>query len=578
MEVMVAVAAATLLVLAVAALFGSAGDTVSTGRRVSSMTRQASLLERQIRRDLDAVTRDGFMVIRHQVAGEGPNGNHRPWKVRSGPDDPTGRLRRVDEIVFFTKGPATSARSPVVAGFNATGNASRVYYGHGAVADAEAPIALRVPEFDMGLGGSGGVNPQVDLGLLGEPDAPNEFSGGWLLLRHQTVLAPPGATLKDPPPSFPDPFNPGDAELFDSDIQIGFQPAMPSPFRRINAALGAGGPGGGPGVPSLRLGGPYDRGLWLVPQTGIFDVATTTLNEIRAYVTGMHDGPVAAEYRGQPVNPIPPSENVFRRPVDVFQIGPRTYTPSEPFTTLALQPPGPLLANIHAWMRNAIPTHDEIPANANFGVPALNGIRIHAEPAEPDLAWVLNDDNFAGNYARSLEAIDRVNEQRMLGSNVVAPACSEFMVEWSFGLTNINTGELVWYGGNDYRDLDNDGVADEVRFVPYVSNAAGNPATPALGVSRTTGRDVRFTNPGSSHLVHATMVHGQSLFPLNQEHPLVSYFGYHDISYEPADPSHLPAIPWAWPRLLRFTFTLADPNDPAIEQTFQFVYEVKPDR
>lgn len=59
---------------------------------------------------------------------------------------------------------------------------------------------------------------------------------------------------------------------------------------------------------------------------------------------------------------------------------------------------------------------------------------------------------------------------------------------------------------------------------------------------------------------------------------LVSYFGYYDPTFAPdvtsGDP---PSLPWPWPKMIRVTFTLTDPNDPSIEQSFQYVFNVPPD-
>jgi hypothetical protein len=35
-------------------------------------------------------------------------------------------------------------------------------------------------------------------------------------------------------------------------------------------------------------------------------------------------------------------------------------------------------------------------------------------------------------------------------------------------------------------------------------------------------------------------------------------------------------LPWPWPTMLRITVTLADPADPRIEQTFQFILRLPP--
>jgi hypothetical protein len=70
----------------------------------------------------------------------------------------------------------------------------------------------------------------------------------------------------------------------------------------------------------------------------------------------------------------------------------------------------------------------------------------------------------------------------------------------------------------------------------------------------------------------------------NPGEPLTSYFGYIDPQFNPDltnngrldDPgdSRVTTLPCPWPKLIRVTLSLADPNDPSTEQTFQFVFDV----
>ena len=72
---------------------------------------------------------------------------------------------------------------------------------------------------------------------------------------------------------------------------------------------------------------------------------------------------------------------------------------------------------------------------------------------------------------------------------------------------------------------------------------------------------------------------------------VTSYFGYTDPTFNPdrdaptgspipdgllisPGDSRSPTIPWAWPRYIRVTMSLADPNNPSVEQGFQFVFDV----
>ncbi len=297
LELMVAIAAGLLLVLAISSLFASAGGTIEAGRRMSEFSRTGALIEQRLREDFRNISREGYMVIRHAVADDGPRpgGTFLPWRVPAFPDDPNPRLRRVDEIMFFRTGDFATARAPLAPGFVAEGNVARVYYGHGAIAHFAAGDTLFVPEYAMGLGGGGGgpgfggTSLQVSIGLLGEPDGPNEFAQDWILMRHQTVLAQPRSAEQALPTEFLEPFdntsNGRNMELLrDGDRQIAFQPALSGIFRHVNYALGQ----GTDTTDMLREQSEYDRGRFLVQQSNMFDIATTDLREIRQRLMTMH--------------------------------------------------------------------------------------------------------------------------------------------------------------------------------------------------------------------------------------------------------------------------------------------------
>ena len=67
-EMLVAIGAVALVSVGLAAIFQTVGRTVTTGKRVSQLTQQAAILESQMREDFAKMTRDGFLVIRHQFS------------------------------------------------------------------------------------------------------------------------------------------------------------------------------------------------------------------------------------------------------------------------------------------------------------------------------------------------------------------------------------------------------------------------------------------------------------------------------------------------------------------------------
>jgi len=111
-ELIVAIGAVAILAVGIASIFGAVGKTVAGGRRVSNLNEFASLIERQMRTDFQAMTRDGVLLIRHEEANEGN-------AVLLHPDDIAPRVRRTDQIIFFRHGEFSTTRAPVVPGFNA---------------------------------------------------------------------------------------------------------------------------------------------------------------------------------------------------------------------------------------------------------------------------------------------------------------------------------------------------------------------------------------------------------------------------------------------------------------------------
>lgn len=599
LEVLVAVATSLLLVLAISSLFASAGGTIETGRRISGFSRSASIIEQRLREDLSKITREGYLVIRHAVADDGPapNGTFLPWRVGAFSGDPNARLRRVDELMFFVKNPSVSARAPLAPGFTAEGSAARIYYGHGVLADAPAPDSLLIPEFDMGL--SGGTSLQSEIGLLGEPDGPNEFAEDWILLRHQTVLTQARSADQILPATFIDPYDDPQgsdaATLRDQDRQVSMQAALGSIFRPVNYAQRD-----EMNTEMMREQTEYMRGAWLVQQSNLFDIATTDLREIRSWVMGMHDGPLAADYvppanDGEALDLVPVTKDDLRGEQDLVDFPVKGYTPFLSPTHIINNPTGDrarlLYDGIHAWMRYGMPTDGGSISATGSRVSdevedELGGIRLHAEASPPELLAVLENDAGWGD----LEAADRLNDQLMLSASNLGLRVGEFMVEWSFGQTYLNqgnlndprNGEIIWYGGHTPIDVDSDGRADNVEFREYRSNQLLNPEQPALAYDRATGAVLERTDgTGTIHIVRDVLIHGaRDAGDNRRDNPLYSYFGWDDPTYAPdpsADPSQVASVPWAWPRMLRITISLIDETDPSIEQAFQFVIELDPE-
>ncbi len=575
MEVLVAIAASLLVALALAALFTTVGQTVTGGRRVSQFNTYATLIERQMREDFRNVTRDGFLVIRHEYANAGPIPpagfvENEPWRVGLSAETPEvrRRFRRTDEILFFAVGDYSGSREPLFPGYEARAGEARIYYGHGVRADLLSPVlsapqreALRVPAYDSGIvGTTPQIDPEIAFGRLGQEDRPNQLAGGWSLLRHQTLLTGQPATLMDPPTEEAavygiDVFDP---VLRDRPRQVALQPAAPSVFRQHNWALSD--PQNNPDeyTPDryLRAGTRGEiRSDFMMFQSGLIDIATTDLAQVRTFVEGMID---------TGGNTIPPDD--IQTFDDFVDNPPRLRTPQWSISGNAQQ-----IEDLHRWMRQALPADSN---GDDFGQGFMDdfaGVRVRYEPTPPGFRQLRRDFTGTGSNV-AFELADRINDQFMLASSVFVPRCTEFKVEWTFGLTN-DDGELVWYGGSDLLDNNNNGIADEAFIVPY---EPADPDQEQAYVSRITGRVIaqEDANSGDRHPIAPELIYGRPDGTTEDLWSLNAHFGYTDPTSVQGGTQR--PLPWAWPKLIRVTVTLADPNDTEIEETFQFVFDTPP--
>lgn len=555
-ELIVAIGAVALIAVGIATVFESVGRTVAGGRRVSNLNQYAALIERQMRADFESMTRDGVLLVRHAYALEGN-------PVSAYVDDTAPRRRRIDELLFFATGEFSSARSPVVPGVNARASEAMIHYGHGMRLD---PIEDTVGR-NIGGGAVRYDRPQVNDGsparlfpperVLGYSDAsytqsPNRYAADWTLLRRVTLLAQPNSTELNLPPdgagSIWSDLNLQRYEAFDSEIQIGAQPAASSAFTTLAAFFPRDYPFPRDYVRAAKGG---DRDRYPAISSGLVDIATTDLAEIRRTIMD------AAEY---PWN--------INGELDFFDPGP-------PVTGLFDDEfnhsggAGSDLRFMHAWMDDLFPTNPHPLAPTD----PLSGERVRYETQVPDFVGTLS--TYTDEKTRNYRFIQnfRLADQRMLGSAVFVPHCTEFIVEYSFGqVVNNDTlpyhGQLIWFGME--RELTVDGNTYPVVLpYPYDTTDSTNRIRPyAVPYRRLDG------SVGSRVLSRALLYQTPPPAEGEEPDPLTAHFGYIDPTYSPADPDvDPPTVPWAWPKLIRITMTLADPTDPSIEQTFQFIFE-----
>ncbi len=623
LELLVAVGALAFVAVGIAAIFESTGRTISAGKRVSAFTSYANLIEQQMRADFAAMTRDGFLVIRNEYAGADPQGST-PDAVALHSEDTNPRPRRIDQLMFFAKGQFTSAREPLNEEFTPRSDTARIYYGHGQ-RESSASARFLAPTLNDSNAPTIGQRRATRLGYA-DPNGtnPNLYASDWTLLRHVTLLRQPQTsptvnyaselggqspfkTATVDPKAYPD-----------SDVQIALQPAASGVFRRL-LTLYPNTTTSSTTLPvSLRS---IDLGAGPNPtnppspvfSSGLVDIATTDLTEIRQVVVTADTWPLLPSGAAGPTRlagvnfwkPMIPfrADGQNEGPDGVFRLWDQC-SPT-PVSSTGAQPDADVLRRMQAWIDDAWPS-DATQARAL----ERDRVRCEATPL-----------NFLGAPVGARDALDattRTADQMMLTSSNFLPRCTEFIVEWSFGDTYTNDpndtnyalvqglgGQVVWHGmlrRTSTGQLIGQGPSNGAQVpavYPYLDRTMGS----ALAKIDSRSLAVR-TNEGSTfqHLIRTAMIHGEDFANVNQgswaapADPLTSYFGYVDPTFNPdqqavyangswATPrsdgkvdgpkdAASSTLPWAWPKLIRVTLSLADPNDPKVERTFQFTFDV----
>lgn len=567
-ETLVAIGAVALLSVGIATIFQSVGRTVSSGKRISFFHQYATQIERQMRSDFAAMTREGFLVINHQYAvdpaGVKLQGATAPSLFEGQPAS-SKRPRRIDEILFFASGEFSSAREPIAPGVVPSASSAAVYYGHGAAWPSQ-PAGVQAifnrPEANVIVGTTDSLVLGHNPGNATIETFPNRFASSWTLLRHVTLLTSPASTDTRYAPNGIYGLPPTSIRLIDRDLQIALQPASSSLFRSLertfpDAIFG----GGGATVRSTSVGTPVRN----YRTTGLIDVATTNLDEIRSLSQTLNFSNLSEI--------LVPSDvasaadlNAFREQQNQQTSGGFNSIPYIDPANIATpgNPDANALAGIHAWMRDVLPANSTGDAPVGPANPAY--ARIRSEPIPPD--YFLNKPPVVPND--DLTRAWRRGDQLMLAASNFAPRCSEFIVEWSFGIAD-QSGQLVWYGGKSSPDVTDAAGQGTIRLYPGRFNTLGA-ATSWYTPYGTSPYPTVQNHQVRPELIYGPGVQTAAAQPLNLARA-TAHFGYIDPTYLPQSDDPL-TIPWAWPRLVRVTMTLVDPSDDAVEETFQFVFDL----
>lgn len=592
-------------------------------------------------------------------------------KVPAYPGQPAAlqRARRIDELMFFSNGEFRTGRSDLIPGRTATARAARIYYGHGMKAtpfnatqwDRSSPQYNNyyTPEFRGRFLWINELNPPVvqawPLGMKSTQavPSPNEHAWEWTLLRHATLLATPSVTAgSDYPAGVPrakyyDNYSKvvGADDFLrrlasDSVFQIAGQPATNSIFRVIAGAH-----------PLGRATNAANRNfaMFWTPRdiigdstssidtdkvqfaSGVVDIAATDLSELRLVINGSLLDPSEVTSYGKVYRQESPSVGYLETGIPKVNnpslnttTGGGTTDPAfRNYSTVQTLPPviargveAPMI-RMQAWMANVFPTvAGPTPTSPTLEWSSTSaddsmyklGSRIRYEDTPPDLRGTLDSSFITGDSL--LRAIDSQRVDLLtLGTSAVAPRCTEFIVEWSFGQVYPDNTQIVvadpnnppngtktidvsrqtvWYGGTRNPYADSVGGPENRLGVFHYNPNNQDPANPQRDVASRALSPAYQPFAGMNNLSSAVqgytpstwLIHGGAKrYPVDQ-HPdeqssLLSYFGYIDPSFVPADGEA--AMPWPWPKMLRVTFTLADANDPSIEQTFQYIFNLPPE-
>lgn len=277
---------------------------------------------------------------------------------------------------------------------------------------------------------------------------------------------------------------------------------------------------------------------------------------------------------------------------------------------------------MHAWMDNAFPTRASAhggPSNYPTDSDAFDtdleyanedrGVRIRCEEFAPELLKKLVPAPGLSADAQRYAFYEQADLAALSASNLVV-GCSEFTVDWTLGGVVADPGQVVWYGPQTPCGFFqfNTNCGPRISSTVYVTDDTTNPSS-----SPTSVRGGRAAYPYTERLIYGYDAESYRNTAGN-DYPLSvsSFFGYIDPTYtrdvdrdgiiEPGEISDEPMVwddlngnnlvdpgemannpspssrRWIWPTMIRVRVTIADPVDPSIESTFEYVFDVPDDR
>jgi len=568
LEVIVAIGAVAIVSVGLAAIFQTIGRTVGGGQRVSALTQYAAVLESKLRSEFSRVTREGFMVIRNSPtmfvdpATRAVNGQQ---NVGLTADDPAARVRRIDEVLFFTKGEFETAREPFNPELIARGDYAMVYLGHmqrGRVRvdingkpdqrDAQWNWTETNDPFDGNRGG-GILGGRL---VNGQP-GPNTYASDWALgLRRTIITGSRPNTVDQTRRGWPVGFAGGGvvsplSMTSDKKGQFAAQPAVTEIFRTPAQFVRAGGLAN-----AQQFYIRWDQGAPRLA-SGLVDIATTTMQEIRTVIE-THD--------------LRPDQITAAGDFDPRLGGGSGTDPLDGEFDGGDQLTAQIAATqMREWMIDAMPTQSDLTRPLNRSTGSMQDpdfARLRYEPGPRDYIGVMQRYQ-GGSIQNRVQLESRRADQNMMNSAILAPRCTEFIVEYSFGTVDRN-GNLNWFGGDAPGYVEANNPPREIEWYGKSTvSADGYPFRPWNGAR--TG----YANEAASHALRPYLIYGVDRV-LDPRSPVTAVFGYTDPFWNPTttDAGKARSVPWPWPALIRITVGLVEDREPNREERFQWVFEL----
>ena len=604
-EMLVVIGILVVVAVGVATIFGSVGETVARGRKLSELNQFAARIERVMRQDFENMTRDGFLVIINKNANAGGDIQlYRGDQTDSDGNGVQGRVRRSDEIMFFARNVFETQRRAIASNMRASSNEAAIYYGHG---QKRAPDLANFNQdsnyffnpqpwdnnFDQSLDTRLGV---TTTGFVN----PNEFARDWSLLRHVTLLANPLGDGQELPTLLYG-FSSDDRAqrplLQDSARQIALQPASRSIFKSLSGSLVR------DPVTNRRINQSlYDVVLQGQPQSadyfplnlrtsGVVDIVSQDLSTIRTEFQALSAEREPSFYLNyntvfeRPPNPALQSGFTTRdtfeqqfyqnlttspKPDDALNLDLGRYN-STSGNWIAGDPND--IRRARQWMIDALPSAWEtVPAS-----PVVNAENFIAGVRYEDIPTriLYNENEFTDDDRGALERAYAEANQEMLGASVFVPRCTEFVVEWSYGFVDNSITDpsdprfkkLIWYGLERRVDSNNDGVIDATDQIAAVRYAQRTPAAAGTDPSQTPSPSRPL---GPSRL----LITGNSAITGTFSDVESACFGFSTQPGAATNGTPVEGTFWPWPKLIRITMSLGDPIDRDVEETYQVIFEV----